>query len=195
MEGKKLTSRQVQASQTKSKLFDCAHELLKEKAFNDISVRDIAEKAGVSVGAFYLYFPSKLDVFYQTYAIADQFFEREVVPKIASGKAKERIFAFFGVYAEYNSEVSGLRLAKILYNSDNKYFNRNSKTGMLPILSSIIEDGMSNGEIKSSYSHEKLAQYMMIAARGCVYHWCSVDGDFLLKDEMLEIIGLMLEAL
>jgi len=188
-------ARQLQAMETRNRLFDCAHELLRSKDFKDITIRDIVRAAGVSTGTFYLYFHSKLDVYYQTYAIADRYFSDVVAPLLDQPTAKERIIAFFDHYAAYNVQQSGLRLAKVLYNSDNRYFNRASDNGMVAILTSVIADGIASGELDAKGTPRELARYLMIAARGVCYDWCSLDGSYDLNAEMRKFIGFFLHAL
>ena len=65
------TRRQLQAEQTKDKLFEAAVSLLAEKDFEQITIRDIVAKAHVSIGTFYNYYSTKMEVFYETYRVAD----------------------------------------------------------------------------------------------------------------------------
>ena len=68
------TRRQLQAEQTKDKLFEAAVSLLAEKDFEQITIRDIVAKAHVSIGTFYNYYSTKMEVFYETYRVADHYF-------------------------------------------------------------------------------------------------------------------------
>ena len=56
------TRRQLQAEQTKDKLFEAAVSLLAEKDFEQITIRDIVAKAHVSIGTFYNYYSTKMDL-------------------------------------------------------------------------------------------------------------------------------------
>jgi len=47
---------------TREKLLTAAHQLFHDKGFENISVREITEAAGVSKGTFYLYFETKFDI-------------------------------------------------------------------------------------------------------------------------------------
>ena len=55
------TKRQEQARETKNRIYNSAIELMEKEGFDNITIADIREKAGVSVGAFYHYFASKND--------------------------------------------------------------------------------------------------------------------------------------
>ena len=58
------TKRQLQAEQTKDRLFNAAVDLLSERDFDDITIRDIVARANVSIGTFYNYYSTKMEVFY-----------------------------------------------------------------------------------------------------------------------------------
>lgn len=60
---------------TKQSLMKAAHQLFHEKGFENTSVREITEAAGVSKGTFYLYFETKFDIlkfFTQDYLLGFQ---------------------------------------------------------------------------------------------------------------------------
>lgn len=190
---KKLT-RKEQAQETKQLLFDTALKLLQEKEFEKITIRDIVKEANVSIGTFYNYYATKLDVYYETYIIADEYFEHTVKPKLTKiDDITERLLTFFEHYAIYNCEITVLSLTKILYNSANKCFDRNSEVGIMPILVSILTEGLETGYLKSEMSAAELGQFLMISIRGQVYHWCTNDGNYDLKHALREHAKLLLQ--
>ena len=184
MEDIKKTNRQLQAEETKKRIFEAALSLLDEKDFDDIKIIDIVKKAEVSVGSFYNYFESKLDVYDQTYSIADEYFEEVVAPMLSSPLAVDRIKIFFYQYAHYSSTVTSLKLTKILYNSSNTYFTRNNLNGMFGVLTATVDYGIERGEIVSGEAPEEIANFLFIAARGLVYNWCTLNGAYNLPDTM-----------
>ena len=54
-----MTNRQIEAMKTKKKIVDATRKLLKQKSFEEISIGDIAQEAGVATGSFYTYFKKK----------------------------------------------------------------------------------------------------------------------------------------
>lgn len=190
---KKMTRRE-QAQETKKLLFNSAYQLLSEKEFDKITIRDIVKKANVSIGTFYNYYSTKLDVYYETYFFSDKFFEETVKPELAQmTDVREKILKFFEYYALYNSDLSDLSLTRVLYNSNNKCFDRHSDIGMIPILTSILEEGLETGILKSSKTAAQLSQFFMISVRGQVYHWCTNDGNYNLKEAVAEHTELLLK--
>ena len=64
---KRLTKRQIQANDTRNRVYKTALELMETKGLNNTSIEEISMKAGVSVGTFYNYFKSKDDILVDIY--------------------------------------------------------------------------------------------------------------------------------
>jgi AcrR family transcriptional regulator len=47
----------------KTKIYDCGKEIFSNKGFKDTNVSDITKKAGIAIGTFYNYYPSKEKLF------------------------------------------------------------------------------------------------------------------------------------
>ncbi len=171
-------SRKQQADATKRRIFDCALKLLMERGYENITIRDIVTAANVSIGSFYHYYSSKLDVFFETYSIADNYFETVVASEIEGKSFDEKFALYFRHYAMYSSSVTSIALTKLLYTTDNKRFERGADAGMRRVLISLLQDGLDSGEIVSSATAAELAQFYLVAVRGLVYNWCTRDGDY-----------------
>ena len=178
MDAENKSKRQLQAEQTKDNLFIAAVELLTEKDFDDITIRDIVARAQVSIGTFYNYYSTKMEVFYETYRIADHYFTETVAPLLSQGTVLERIMAFFDYYAHYSSDLTDMRMTKLLYNPDNTFFSRDPHQGMVGVLIGILQQGLEEGALAGGESADEIAEYLMIAIRGLVYNWCTCNGSY-----------------
>lgn len=58
----KLTSRDLQARETRKKLLRTAMELIAKEGYRNVTVSRICKECGVSVGTFYQYFSAKRDI-------------------------------------------------------------------------------------------------------------------------------------
>src|SRR2546421_12863156 len=58
--------------QTRARLLEAAKEIFEENGFLEARISDIAERAGLSHGAFYHYFDSKEQVFREIAELLDQ---------------------------------------------------------------------------------------------------------------------------
>ncbi|SFC47488.1 TetR/AcrR family transcriptional regulator [Clostridium uliginosum] len=177
-----LTKRQIQAINTKGKIYNIATELMQKKGYDNITIQNICEKAGVSVGTFYHYFESKNDILIELYKKADDFFYDNVKSKLSSTDTIDKIIEYFDHYAEYN-EKTGIDMMKQLYNSNNKMFVTEGRH-MQTILDEIINEGQEKNEIKKEMSPQDITRYIFVLMRGVVYDWCLHDGEYNLKEEM-----------
>lgn len=195
MEGNKK-SRKQQAEETKRHIFDVAFDLLNQRDFENIKVRDIVEAAQVSVGTFYNYYTTKLDVFYETYRLADEYFEGTVAPRLTQETVRERLLCFFDEYARYSSEISDLSLTKLLFNANNKCFDRPGDQGMRRVLEEQVQRGLESGELRGREGEDAgvISEFLMIATRGLVYNWCTRDGSYSLMEAMESFVSRLLDA-
>ena len=60
-----LTNRQIQAVNTKNKIYSAAIKSFINKGFNNVRIKDITDIAGVSKGTFYTHFDSKESIIYE----------------------------------------------------------------------------------------------------------------------------------
>ncbi|MBW9171368.1 TetR/AcrR family transcriptional regulator [Clostridium estertheticum] len=184
MDEQKLNNRQLQALNTKNKIYKSAIDLMDKKGYKNIKIQDICKKAGVSVGSFYNCFKSKNEILIEIYKRADEYFIKEVANNIYCDNATNEIIKYFDYYAKYNVQV-GIDTMKLLYNSNNKLFITKGRD-MQNLLNIIIERGQEKNELSNEMSKESITEYLFIAARGVVYNWCLYDGKFDLLEAMNE---------
>ena len=190
----KSGNRKQQAERTKREIFEAALRLLDKKKLDDITVRDIVKEANVSIGSFYNYYNTKLEVFYETYVLADEYFETNVKNKLTEVTYCDRILHFFREYGYYQTYVGSYSLTKVLYNSDNNCFHRVSSKGIVPILIDLCKGAKNNGEFNTIRTPEYIAQFLMICVRGISYDWCISGGVYDLSDKFSEYVQLLLNS-
>jgi TetR/AcrR family fatty acid metabolism transcriptional regulator len=172
----KVTKRQLQAQNTKEKIYQTAVELMNNKGLNNITVEEVCRQAGVSIGSFYNCFKSKNDIMNEIYQAADEYFLQSVAPNIKEGTLEQKIRKYFSCYAQYNME-RGIEFMKNLYNVHNTMFIKKGRHMQLVLLE-LITKAQSEGEIIGDMSPEEIVDYLFIAARGIVYDWCLHDGSY-----------------
>ena len=180
----KKTARQLQAENTKRRIFEAATQLLSERDFDSIKIRDIVERAQISIGTFYHHYDSKMDVYYETYQIADEYFEEHVAPKVKGPNTLENLRIFFDCYALYNTDLTDFKMTRLLYNPDNQYFNRPRSTGIVHVLAGILQRGLERGELVCDTNVDDMCDFFMIAMRGLVYPWCTTNCAYDLSARM-----------
>ena len=65
-----LSKQQLKSKETKEKIFQAAKRILQKSGYENLSIKNICEEAGVSNGSFYHHFKTKDDLL--SYYIEDQ---------------------------------------------------------------------------------------------------------------------------
>ncbi len=196
MIAKKITSRQAQAARTKKKIYNVAVELMNKQGFEKTTISQISKKAGVSVGAFYLYFKSKDDIFYEKYKAFDAYFEKKVTPLLIKENAKfDKIIAFFEAYAIWDKK-QGYDAIRKLYNTQNKLFTDKERYPH-KLLRDLIREAQEKNQIIASMSTEDIAEFLFTVARGTIYDWCLNFAAYDLEERMVfnfELLGIIFKT-
>ena len=190
MSDKPVSSRKQQALETKTRIYQTALSLMEKKNYQSITIEEISKSAGVSVGAFYHYFKSKNDIFFEIYQEADRYFEEYVAMELKAAPGQLRILEYFAHYAAYCQRV-GLDTVKSLYNPDNKLFIRYDRF-MLQLLKQVVNEAQTEQLLTVDLSAQQITEYLLIAARGVVCDWCLHDGLYDLSDMMQQYITRLL---
>ena len=69
-ETQELSKQQQKSKETKAKIFRAAKHILQKKGYDQLSIKNICEEAGVSNGSFYHHFKTKDDLL--SYYIEEQ---------------------------------------------------------------------------------------------------------------------------
>lgn len=193
MKQKKMTKRQQQAIETKNIIYNAAIELMDAEGFDNITIAEISERAGVSVGSFYHYFQSKHDILAEIFHKGDEFFLENVADQLKAESARGRIIEFFDFYARFN-ELTTVDTTQQLYNPKVKFFTEEDRP-MVSLLKAIITEGIAAGELKNDRDVKAKVKMLFIFARGIVFDWSLHDGDYDLRTVMREYMTTFVETL
>jgi AcrR family transcriptional regulator len=195
MAREKATKRQLQAAETKNRIYGAAIKLMDKKGFDGTTIADIGRAAGISVGAFYHYFPSKYEILSEIFRRADVYFSTVVADDLRSRRAStaEKILAYFDYYAVFNLGT-GIKTMQQLYNPKIKFFIKKGRP-MQVVLRGLLADGQKSGEISADGSPDALVTYLFTFARGIVYEWCLFEGHYNLKKYMHDYMEKMLTTI
>jgi AcrR family transcriptional regulator len=108
------TATPARGAATRARLLDAAMELIGEGGYGSASVVAIAERAGVSAGALYRHFPSKIDLFSELFReVAERELEAMQTAGAESGTYLERLDAVLTTYATRALESPRLNWALV----------------------------------------------------------------------------------
>lgn len=197
---KKLTKRQLQAIETRKKLFQTATELFMEHGYETVTVDEIVERAGTSKGAFYTHFKSKDQIILEQFEDIDDYY-LETYERIKKLKrAKNQLLAFIKAQHYYVAEVTGISFIKTVYYSQivntngDKPFNDENRPLHI-IVQKIIEQGQENGEFRKDVPSIELTRMITRCMRGTIYDWCVRNGEFDIQENGHKFFRLIVDSM
>ena len=180
------------AQRTKKNVLETAMALMGEQGYYNTTIRDICDRAGVSIGTFYTYFPSKRDIFADIFGRADEIFEKDVATQVKGDTVREKIVDYFRYYARLNLD-SGIELMKVIYSAENTWFTKDRP--MQQVLINLIAEGQKNGELSADTKPRDVAFFLFTLARGCCYNWCITNGSYDLEKQITDYVKIVLKSM
>jgi len=163
----------VDISEKRDSIAQSATELFLYKGYSNLTVSEIAQKAGVAKGSIYKYFDSKEDIVFEIIERAQDLYDKEILYNIEkSTTIEDKILALFDLcisddeqgiqrrklYKEFISiclDTPSEKMVNYLYNIKIKYTTW---------LKKILNDGISQGVLKSESI--KLADGLFVIGEG-----------------------------
>lgn len=197
MEAKIKLSRQQQKSQdTKERIFQAAKEILQKKGYENLSIKNICETAGVSNGSFYHHFKTKDDLL--SYYIEEQPSINPELLDIPSGKeaAKLAIVEVYLNYAEYCNSL-GVDFIAGYYNPRNQALNPDLRTERpYPIVTvqQYLEKAVAAGTIQLKLPISDVVTDIRMLVIGNAFEWAMRNGDVNMKENIKRSISHYLDG-
>jgi len=197
MNQKKPTKRDLQAAETKQKIFDTAFRLITEKGFENVTVEEIAKESEVAKGLFYHYFKSKDDIVVETYLIIDKSYREFYAENAPRCNSIEKILLTVVFQARHATHL-GVGFVRQIYKSQlyagTEYFISKERP-FYTILRDAISSAQLEGTIREDVSAEKLANIILSCGRGMLYDWCLNDGKYDLEERMTNQLAIIIEGM
>jgi len=186
---KKVTSRQIQAQKTKLRIYNASIDLFDKQGFENTTIEDISKKAGVSVGAFYHYFPSKSDIYYEMFERIDEYYRSTVEKLLCKEDFYENIILFFQYYARYNAG-RGIDSIKQLYATQTSLFLDKDRH-LYMLLARILKQGEEKDQITKEMEISEIDDLLCVTSRGLIYDWVLHGGTYDLEEKFLKYMMIL----
>ena len=172
---KELTPRKRQAIEMRAKIQSAALTLFNREGFENVSVEEIAQTVGCSVGNIYHYFKSKDELAIQVTQMVDEAYtaleEEYLADRETSGR--EKLLDFVGRSLEisasdemlYKAFIHGLRYPEqaVLQKNDKRVYYR--------LLRELVNLCQEEGSIHPSYDPDFLVEDLVVLHRGTLFEW------------------------
>ena len=173
---KKATKRALQAQRTKENIYRCGVKLFREYGFEAVTVEQLARAAGVGIGTFYHYYPSKMALYTELFIHAEDYFEEFETGQALQGSAYDV-------------------LAQVLVTREGRAFlggNRDFEKKLEALLAHYQQEG----QLNTSRTAAEWCEYLFICARGVLFDWSiHPSTDYDVEKKMHFVIGNALQAM
>lgn len=169
-----LTKRQLQAMETKERIYRSAVELFLERSYDEVKISDICEKANVSIGVFYHYFPSKGHVFNEGYLS----FEKDLRHYLAGLTVDplETLRLTVDFYLKANRNLGPAYRSVFLRNQleikDSQIIRNLMRTTLREYVERAVSEGFLIGD------PQEISELLIRSLRGHIFEWALFDGAF-----------------
>ncbi len=192
----KLSKQQQKSRATREKIFQAAKSILKKKGYEELSIKNICEEAGVSNGSFYHHFKTKDDLL--SYYIEEQ---PSINPDVLelpanAAEAKEAIIRVYLNYVQYCEEL-GVEFIAGYYDTKNQALNvaiRTERPYPIVTVQNYVEKAMAAGSIQLTERLEEFTTDIRMIVIGNVFEWCLRNGEIDFEGNMRRSLGRYLDS-
>ena len=175
----KLTSRDIQAQETREKLLRTSMELIAKEGYRNVTISRICKECGVSVGTFYQYFQSKKDIITLLARQHNEYFNQANEEEFA-GSAREIYLNYVDTYMRRITD-SGYVLSKSLMLGMLEA-NIDDNAAGLPFQKDffrrLIRYGKEQGEFSDQVEADDFFEQFIVTINGILVNWIVSGGSF-----------------
>ncbi len=192
----KLSRQQQKSQETKERIFRAAKEILQKNGYENLSIKNICEAAGVSNGSFYHHFKTKDDLL--SYYIEEQPSINPELLDMPSDKetAKLAIVEVYLNYADY-CEALGVDFIAGYYTPHNQALNPDLRTERpYPIVTvqQYLEKALQAGIVQLKLPIADVVTDIRMLVIGNAFEWAMRNGEVNMKENIRRSISCYLDG-
>lgn len=196
---KELTPRKRQAMAMRAKIQSAALTLFNKEGFENVSVEEIAQAVGCSVGNIYHYFKSKDELAIQVTHMVDQTYTELERGYLADKETtgREKLLDFVGKALEtsardemlYKSFIHSLRYP------EQAVLQKNEKRVYYRVLRELVDLCRQEGSIHPSYDPDAVVEDLVVLHRGTLFEWRIYQEGFDVAEQGRRMAQLLLRGM
>ena len=164
--------RQLQAQASKEKLRDIVFQMSKEKTLDEIRIKDICDEAGLAIGSFYLYVPSKESALLYSYKTKDEDWSRLGLEDIDDPFLRLCRMITTHLYSMVENSlcfdtqlyISQLKVYEDYFFTEDRFLHR--------VTCKAVSECQESGLMKTKHTAYETAIRILNFSRGLVYNYC-----------------------
>jgi len=194
----KTKEQKAEKISTKDKIIKASWSLFHLKGFEDTTIEDIIDKAGISKGSFYYYFDRKDALLDTLSTILDVEYEKLEKEIDTSMNAFDKLLFLNNKIHGFIEENIERRIVASLY-ATQLYSKENSSLLdqnriYYKFIADIVEEGQKKGEIITKKSVREITKYYSLCERALITDWCMEKGNYSLKEYSKEYLPIMMAS-
>ncbi len=192
-----LSKQQLKSRETKARIFRAARRILQQKGYEELSIKNICEEAGVSNGSFYHHFKTKDDLL--SYYIEEQpSIDPDYLDLPANAEeAKQAIIFVYLNYVHYCQEL-GVAFMSNYYTPKNQSLNpliRTERPYPIVTVHNYLQKAIDAGIIHFEQDLEAVTTDIRMIVIGNVFEWCLKHGKADFEENMRRSLKTYLDGL
>ena len=186
-----INQRTLQAMRTKKKIFNTSVTLINERGFENVTVDDICKACGLSKGAFYHHFNSKLDIISGIETMLNASIN-DAMEECEDVKIQTRVLVFANSLLSI-VDKTGLEFTRqrTKYVVGGDYINEKESDTFSNYsrlkLKEILETAVKKGELAEKTPVNIITETIMTLLSGLIADWCIFNGTYSLTDKGWEL--------
>lgn len=174
-----LSKQQLKSRETKARIFNAAKHILQKQGYEELSIKNICEEAGVSNGSFYHHFKTKDDLL--SYYIEEQPSIDPDLLDLPSNKeeAKDAIIYVYLNYVHYCQEL-GVEFMANYYTPKNQSLNpliRTERPYPIVTVRNYLQKCIDAKVLTLKRPLEEITTDIRMIVIGNVFEWCLKNGN------------------
>lgn len=195
----KLTPRKQQAMEMRSRIQTVALDLFDRAGFDNVSVEEIAQAAGCSVGNIYHYFKSKDELAIQVTGHVDEAYLQleQAYLEDTVHTAREKLLDFVGQSLRISASDPVLYKAfsHAMKFPEQKVLQRNEHRVYFRVLAELVELCRAEGSIRPGFEADTVVEYLVTLQRGMLMEWRIYEGAFDIAERGIAVAAVLLDGL
>lgn len=196
---KELTPIKRQALEMRSKIQNTALDLFNREGFENVSVEQIAQTAGCSVGNIYHYFKSKDELAIQVTSHVDQTY-LELEEQYLSDRntpARDKLLDFVGqsLVSSVSEPVLYKAFIHVIKYPEQHILQKNDRRVYYRVLRELVELCQHEGSIDAARSVDEIVEDLVVLHRGTLIEWRIYEGNFDIVSRGRRMAAILLDGL
>ena len=196
---KELTPRKRQALEMRNRIQSTAMDLFDREGFENVSVEEIAQAAGCSVGNIYHYFKSKDELAIQVTSHVDQAYRQleGAYLRDTQTSGRDKLIDFVGqsLRISVSDEVLYKAFIHALKYPEQRVLQKSGRRVYFRVLRELVVLCQQEGSIDPARGADEIVEDLVVLHRGMLFEWRVYEGEFDLVARGRRMAAVLLDGL